>query len=461
MPSRCELRRVQDDANGLKSAFLIRSIEIQNRRKWTGIYYFYRDQDCMDPTYGLKMHGKFNFKNKNLTFSISSLSFAIYNSGFAKEIMSKYNKSCPGDLTITESGNPIVYSTERKDISNNECLKALGVGKREFGGGASFETLEPPGRARSDELLQTVVDLTKYKNSTIYRYQWPLVRHNKRRCLTCAKIALARFRFPPLLYVRNSTSLDGVWASVRCQKSNRGFWTTRIDKFDGNKFDLGFYQMDHTQQTSRHRCQSPLLEVHSVGTARRIGNSLKVPGGVVYQLYTEHAYLTPRHRLYEQVFNAADKDTCGKDVWEVGKTQDVMSTRGCASIGYEVPAKGIAIQLLIRSVNDENSKEMFLGIGLDTKSGPLSYFYMTQSCNTYPVEVTTTPGPTDITTIPTEATTTPEEELGAVEDDDEVRIVIENIRADPSPTSDAVSLDGVVRTILVCLFVYLQPIWLA
>jgi hypothetical protein len=104
---------------------------------------------------------------------------------------------------------------------------------------------------------------------------------------------------------------------------------------------------------------------------------------------------------------------------------------------------------------------MFLGIGLDTKSGPLSYFYMTQSCNTYPVEVTTTPGPTDSTTIPTEATTTPEEELSIVEGDDEVRIVIENIRADPSPTSDAVSLDGVVRTILVCLFFYLQPIWLA
>ena len=443
---------------GLKTAFLLRSIEIKAKRKWIGNYFFYRDEDCVYPTYGLEINGKYNLKNKNLTFSINSLSFAVYNVGLEKEIVSKYNKSCPGNLTKSEAGKPAVYTANKKDISNDECLKALGVGKREFTGGASFETHHPLGGVRSDELLQTIVDLTKNKNNTKYGYQWPLVRHNTRRCLTCVKIALSQFKFPPQLYVRNSTSLDGVWASVRCQKSNRGFWTTRLDKFDGNKFDLAFYQMDHTQKVSPHRCQSPLLELRAVGTLRRVGRSLQVPGGVVYELYMQHAYLTPRHKLYEQILNAAPKDTCGKDSWDVGKTQDVVATGGCSMIRYKIPPKGTGIQILARTVHDENRNEMYFGYGVDTKTGPLQYDYMTQSCSTYPVEMTTTPGPTYTTTVTTEATTTTEEVVNT--EVVEAEILVKNNES-KRPTSNAISLNAVVRTILAGLLLCWHAIWLA
>jgi hypothetical protein len=410
----------------------------------------------MHPTYGLKINGKLNFKNKNLTFSINSLSIAVYNLGFDKELVTKYNKSCPGNLTKTETGKTFVYTTYKKDTLNNECLKALGVGKREFGGGASFETHKPIGGVRSDELLQTSVDLTKNKNITIYNYQWPLVRHNTRRCLTCAKIGLSNLKHPPKLYVRNATSLNGVWASVRCQRANRGYWTTRIDKFNGNKFDLAFYQMDHTQKISPHRCQSPLLELRAVGTLRQVGASVKVPGGVVYELYLKHAYLTPHHKLYEQIFNAAVKDTCGKDTWEVGKSQDVVPTKGCSMIQYTLPPDGEGVQILIRSVRDENRNEMYLGYGDDKKTGPLKYDYMTRSCNTYPVEITTTPAPTDFTTAPTEAT--PQADEVTTENVVEPKIWIKEQIRTAKPTSNAVSLACFAQTVLVGLLLYWQRI---
>ena len=411
----------------------------------------------MHPTYGLKINGKLSFKSKNLTLSVNSMSIAVYSLGFGKELVTKYNKSCPGNLTKTDSGKYVVYSADKKDILNNECLKALGVGKREFGGGASFETHEPKGGVRSDELLQTSVDLTKNKNVTIYNYQWPLVRHDTRRCLTCAKIGLAQLKFPPKLYVRNATSLNGVWASIRCQKANRGYWTTRVDKFNGNKFDLAFYQMDHTQKRSPHRCQSPLLELRAVGTLRQIGNSVKVPGGVVYELYIKHSYLTAHHKLYEQIFNAAEKDTCGKNTWEVGKAQDVVPTKGCSMIQYTLPPKGKGIKVLIRTVQDENRKEMYLGYGEDRKTGPLKYDYMSQSCNTYPVEITTTPGPTDFTTVPTaEATPTTQREEIRTEEVVEPKIVVNENFNHRRPTSNAVSFNSVGQTILFCLLLLWQ-----
>lgn len=389
----------------------------------------------------------------------------MYTTKDKKEIQQKYNKSCSGNLTESDSGSlssaVAVYTAYKKDFSNNECLKALGVEGREFAGGAAFETHEPPGGDRSDLLLQNVVDLTKSKTSIIYELQWPLVRHNTRMCLTCSRVGLARLKHPPKLYTRNATSLDGEWASARCQKLNRAFWTTKIDTINGNNFDFAFYQMDDTLKVSQYMCPRPFLEVHTVGTMRMIGNSLEVPGGVVYELYIEHVYMTPRNLLYEQVFNAAPKGTCGvQDEWEVGKTQDVVKTGGCSMIGYVLPPKGTAMQVLIRTLQDENRKEMYVGYGAPgKKAGPLGYDYVTQSCTTFPIEITTTPGPTYTTTVQTETSTTePVEEILEV---NEAPIVVKNIRATEPSSGSGSSNNGGIRTALVLCLLFLQVARLA
>ncbi|XP_028410188.1 protein APCDD1-like [Dendronephthya gigantea] len=462
---RCELRRIQErNQNKMRTSFLLRSIEVTRNKRWIGYYYFYRDQDCVHPTYGLKLQGKTNYIKKNLTLSITSLSIAVYTTKDKIEIEEKYNRSCSGNLTTSDSGTSpdavAVYSVYRKDISNNECLKSLGVEKREFASGAAFETHEPSGGDRSDLLLQTVVDLTKSKNSVVYQFQWPLVRHDTRMCLTCSRVGLARLKHPPKLYKRNATSLDGVWASVRCQKINRDFWTTKIDTFSGNDVDFAFYQMDHTLKLSPYMCQKPLLEVHTVGTIRLIGNSVEVPGGVVYELYVNHMYMTPRNRFYEQVFNTAAKGTCGvQGEWEVGKTQDVVKTGGCAMIGYVLP-KGTATQVLIRTLQDEKRKEMYVGFGGPGKKlGPLDYDQVAQSCETFPLEITTTPGPTYMTsTEQTETTTEPVENNF---DDNEAPIVIKNVRATEPPSSSGTLNDGSIRVALVLCLLFLHAVRLA
>ena len=456
---RCEIRRIQDTYSGLKTAFLLRTMNIKRHSKWSSNYYFYRDKDCVESTYGLAIQGQYKFDSKhmNLTLGMTSLRIAIYNSGIEKEIITKYNQSCPGNLNKTKSEKPVVYTVTGRDIKSDACLHALGVGKREFSGGALFQSNTPPGKEKSVELLQTDVDLTKHKNITIYKQQWPLVRHSTANgCLTCSKIGLARFTHPPKLYVRNSTRLDGVWASARCYRIKRAFWSTRIDKFDGNKFDFRLYHMDHTTKRSSYKCHSPLLEIRSLGTFREIGNSLEVPGGVVYELHMTNAYLTPRDKMYEQVFNAAQKGTCGRNTWEVGKAQDVMETGGCSVLGITAK-KGSGSQILVRTVRDENRNEMYIGSGTgDKKTGPLLYEHVMQSCNTYPVNVPTTKGPTYSTTdIPTHTSTIPEEDS---EGEDTPYVIIKGVTRDKKPTSKAVSLNGVTRTVFLCLLLYLQTI---
>lgn len=408
----------------------------------------------MHPTYGLEIKGKYNFRNKILSLNLHSLSIAAYNSGTEREIIAKYNRSCPANYTKSTSRKTTVYTAHRKDLANKECLKALGVGKREFSFEASFETVHPEG-GKSDELFQTEVDLTRHvHNNTLYGYQWPLVRHNTPRCLTCARVGLSELTVPPRLYYRNATSINGAWASVRCLKENEGVWTVRYNIFDGNKFDFGIYQMDYTRKASPHRCERPLFELHAVGTFRLIGDSIKVPGGAVYELYQKHAFLTPRHRTFEQIFNAADKGTCGKNEWDVGRTQDVTSTGGCAVVGYDIPKSPNVYHVLIRTVRDEGRNEMYVGYETNTKSGPLSYSVMLQSCDTYPIKMTTTPGPTYTTTLATEPTT----QIDDNSEESQILIREGPVQTVTTPTSNAVSCVALLPTLLVCLLLYLQTI---
>ena len=452
------MRRIQDNRNGLKTAFLLRSMTVQSKRsnKWNGNYYFYHDQDCIRPTYGIQLQGMFASKKGNVTFAMTSLRIAAYNSRMEKEILTKYNTSCPGNLSRAQSAKHVVYVLTRSDMRSDRCLHALGIGKREFTGGAMFQTNTPPGGAQSDELLQTDVDLTRDRNITTYRQQWPLVGLSTPKCLTCSRVGLAVLTSPPKLYTRNSTRLDGVWASVRCHRFKPAFWTTRMDKYEGNKFDSYYYHMDHTSERSIYKCHTPLLELRARGTLREVGNSVEVPGGIVYELYVQKAYLTPRVKTYEQAFNAAPRGTCGLRTWEVGKTQDIMATGGCAILQLFFK-KGSGSKILVRTVRDEKRKEMYFGSGMgDTKTGPLFYEHVMQSCNTYPVKMTTTKGPTYSTTdAPTQTSSTPEEDPTGIES---VHVEVHGIKQRPEPTSKAVSLNGVTRTVLVCLFLYLKAI---
>lgn len=226
------------------------------------------------------MQGKLKMKNSNLTLSLHSLSIAIYNSGFNNEILKKYNRSCRGDLTKSGDSKHITYLVDPKYLTNrdNECLKALGIGIWEFSSGVSLESHHPSKGGKLDELVQKNVNLKRGKKNRVwYSNQLPLVRLNQRTCLTCTKVGVSRFKLPPKLLPKNSTSLDGTWATSRCDKINTNYWTTRVNTFKGNKFIWIFYHMDATMKT-QNRCSKPLLEYRILGHLRKVGTSPEVPG---------------------------------------------------------------------------------------------------------------------------------------------------------------------------------------
>lgn len=446
---RCELRRIQDTQGDVKAAFLLRMIDIANRRRWSGNYFFYRDQDCVQPTYGVELKGNLVFKSKQLTFNITSLNIAMYTLETQTGIPAMYNRSCPGQMTKSDGGRYIVYKTDKSAFSNTACLNALGLDKREFID-AFFETLLPGG-TRKEELFQNSVDLRL--SSPRHTYQSPLVHLDIPRCITCVKVSRGNLKRPPKLYKRNSTSLNGVWGSVRCLKENRAFYTTRIDKFDGNKFESSFYQMDHSPP---QKCDSPYFELLTAGNFSKFGKSMEVPGGVIYKMTFNHAYLTPYTNAMTNFLNLGLKGTCGKEVWETGKTQDLLPTKGCTSLKFSIYA-GMAALVLIRTVHDENRNEMYFGLHenkRDKKRGPLQYDYITQDCSTFPIEMTTTPGPTQTTTVQTTPGTSEEQ---TIEDKEEEELIVNNIR-DAKPTNKAASTKSVIATVVTCLLLYLQAV---
>ena len=449
---RCELRRIRESQSGERTVFLLRAIEFAKNRRWTGTYYFYNDQDCLHATYGLEMHGvTFHRtpKTQKFTLNITSVKIAIYSAGIKNEITTKYNNSCPGFLTMTSGWRPpVVYTADNRVYSNEECLKALGVDPREFQD-AFFETHKPSGTNAMYELLQNSAYLRKL-GKPYETFQWPLVSRKSQVCLTCAKTSMARLTHPPKLYTRNATSLDGTWASFRCNRKGLAFYLARIDKFDGNTFESTVYQMDHT---GPEKCDSAIFGIYTTGSLRKVGNSIEVPGGVVYQMSIKTAHLTPLTRAITSIFNVG-VGSCGLETWEKGKTQDLIPTNGCSVIGYSISVNTPEL-ILMRTVHDENRNELYIGtgnLGQSKKSGPVEYSYILQDCSTFPVQMTTTPGPTETTTVKTQDSSPDDREEVANEED------VVNVIEDVKPTSSATSLDILLGTILACLLLSRQAV---
>lgn len=448
---RCEVRRIQDpNSKGEKTSFLLRMLQIPSRRRWTGNYFFYEDEDCRKPTYGLEMQGELTTKGQGIKFNFSTVKVAIYGQDYDKSFQKIYNRSCPGYLkpAVLTNTNTRVYHVDKSVATQLDCLKLLGLGPEEFRN-AFFKSYSSK-RGKVQELLLRSVNLRRSKersgasnpnSASNYQLQWPLRKHDSLKCLTCAKVGLGKLKYPPKLSSRNSTSLEGAWGSAYCHYE-AGVYISRFDSFAGNTFETT------TFVSPSPLCQKPSFGLRTTGTLRKVGNSAEVPGGVVYEMAVQHAFLTVYTKYYSSVLNLPGN--CGKNTWEIGKTQDLVPTKGCDKIGYVL---GPPELVLIRTVRDENRDEMYFGIdpyGKRPKDGPVSYNYISKGCSNFPFAVTTL-SPTVETT--TEQFVFPRTDVIFYQFKTTSETTVEVLESN-QPRSSSPSLREVVNSILACLLAF-------
>ena len=440
--SRCEVRRVQDpsDSNGGKTAFILRNFDIQKGRRWTGHYFFYNDQDCMEPAYGLEFAGHVTTKGDNISFSFDNLKIAPYKTDVDKLLHRIYNVSCPGAMKPAQSAknaNPHVYNADKG--VGSECVKALGVDLEEFN--SAYIQSHSLKQNKVVGLLLQSPNLRKGSPQQASKsFQWALGRHTS-MCLTCTKARLASIGHPPRLLARNVSSVDGAWASSYCSRQG-SVHMSRFDKFDGNKFEstvLVYYNS---------LCVTPDVELSTMGTIQRVSDSVEVPGGVVYKLMVRNAFLTSYMPSLTRVLSV-NKKNCGGQDWTNGKTQNLMSTKGCNVIGSNFNGPEL---VLIRTVRDERHNEMYFGTDSPDnkhKSGPVNYNYVNQDCKSFPLDVPTPPPTpakiaTALPTWPTRANTLRQkEEVGFVE----------GLSVTLAPSGGALPAGSTPNSLLSCLFV--------
>lgn len=444
---RCEVRRIPNaKGTGEKPAFLLRNIEIFPRKKWVGIYFFYRDDDCKEPVYGLKMQGQFTTrKNTGITFNFTRVKIAMYRKDV--DTLKSFNRSCP-DNTKLSSKNTGIYRLGSTAQAQRECLKAIGLYPDEFSE-AFFQT-HLINNVKTEEFIQKYKDLRKQHPSAPISRQWPLWRFKTSKCLTCLKVGFGNLKTPPKLYTRNASSVDGIWGTPHCRMESSGLYTSRFLKFVGNTFESSVFALDGP------KCQKAKYELRRTGTLREVGDSAEVPGGAVYEVMIKKAFLTPYSTPMTTFFNF-NPGKCGKEKWEVGKTQDVMVTKGCPIIGYTA---GPPELVLIRAVRDEDRRELYFGMqGFNDigagKGGPLDYDIVSRDCSNFPIVIPTIPPTERVTTTPFASPTT-DEIHQSVKTDLVLGLVFGKTTSASGP-----ALAGVTKWIILCFLAFLQALRLA
>ena len=156
------------------------------------------------------------------------------------------------------------------------------------------------------------------------------------RCPVCHSVANSDDYYPPLLdghRLHASLSLPGEWFSERCEPRPQGMFLTRHLLFsDDNRSWEGHY----------HHFADPLCRVPLYSLFARGSYVAGLPSPIItnahhYDFKVVELKVTPKDTgIVATLRDAPGK--CGiKHRWEVGREQDVTSTRGCSALQIEIP----------------------------------------------------------------------------------------------------------------------------
>lgn len=178
-------------------------------------------------------------------------------------------------------------------------------------------------------------------------------------CHACKRILSSIRQKPPTLYRKTPTSdiINGEWFSTKCEVRPVGQFLTRHLIFSDDGHWEGYYHHFADQ-----RCQKPLFTVYAKGDYTGKTPSSDILDASYYNMKVTNMEITARDKRIVNLLNedlGNEDQRCGLlGSWELGKTQDVTATKGCAMLSLKVP---IEDDELIKLEKQHHHTLLFLG----------------------------------------------------------------------------------------------------
>lgn len=176
-------------------------------------------------------------------------------------------------------------------------------------------------------------------------------------CKVCRIIVNATHTTPPRLELPGSleVGISGEWVSQRCETRPNGQYLTRYLSFlrDGKSMQ-GVYEFYRDPL-----CSTPSFKLEVKGTYAKGKRSNKLHSAYNYIFKTSRLKVTAMDFQTVSYLNSYYGDQCGDPgTWNIGVTQDVTRTNGCATLGIALP--NIEYELIRTEYHDRRS---FLFVG--------------------------------------------------------------------------------------------------
>ena len=186
-------------------------------------------------------------------------------------------------------------------------------------------------------------------------------------CTTCHLVAKAESFYPPTLRRRRPVTIDlrGEWFSERCETRPNSMFVTRRLLFSNNNQTWQGYYYHYADAL----CREPMFTIFAKGTYVAGAPSQEVTYAYHYDFKVLQAKVTAEDQRMSRTLNEQQGSSdCGQqEEWEVGREQDVTSTRGCAPLGITVPH--VEYELL-KVEKDHKKSKLYLGQRATDGQGP-------------------------------------------------------------------------------------------
>lgn len=337
------------------------------RNSFNAQLYYYADEACREVTHSFTAKGSFRpmrtswrtpgaHEAKYRLTQVIAIPYTKDKANYFEKVVHRYCKPEKG-VSIKEFRKFKIFQftkyskdTREVDESDFDCSKVFNFTMNElqlvrverrylnkFDRTNDVIQSQVRGRVETELLLGDISTNIRYRQQ--YRpthYQVPLKKSKTASCDICTQIANSSQWQPPILHGGHVTSSDvtGDWVSRRCETRPNGQYLTRSLTFlPGGRSWFGVYDFFKDPL-----CREPNFSIDVKGDYFRGLKSRVIPSANNYVFRTTRLKVTARDFQMVQYLNSYGEKGCGKaKAWKIGVTQDVTSTRGCVTLGIELP----------------------------------------------------------------------------------------------------------------------------
>lgn len=376
--SRCEIVRGEGKAL-MHGKYVYRRFKFENG-KWRGLIHHYSDSWCTKPSFTVKFEGHYDIYQRNFStydislpanFQFTKIKYISKYEEDIKDFLSFMTVKCADALPSYMKESQIeIPKLVNKEIGiedyvlrKKHCRFYLAIHPY------SYKKIRMVRDTKRSTKYSTLYfgDIPKFTTPKMHSYKSPsfqygLSRTDRPWCNVCKLGDKVDDEAPILPAPSIKDDLDGEWVTEACTATEERSYNTMQYTFEDEKFSV--YQVDFHDQN----CRRKTLAVKFGGTYEKFNTDGEIDGLLGVRMTSKWMKITfyDANRM-NVVLNSR---RCGNSKeWELGKEQDVTSTKGCFDLTYqELP---IIEDHIVRAATFGRKRELYItpyeeGIKFDT-----------------------------------------------------------------------------------------------